>query len=423
MSLEAEEAVLGGIMLKPESFWQAADMLAAEDFTTSQHRALFSAIREMLTDGRDVDAITVGQHDKRLSADWLVGLVCNTPSAANVRGYAEIVQKSSEVRRLKMAGGRIAGCQSFAEAQTILAEVRPQNATRLATMKQAAKAMYDEIVRRYDHTGELVGVDTSIDGLNEFTGGFKGGNLYVIAARPSMGKSAFANQAAIKAGRAYISTLEMSKQQLAERATANLGNFPYRWLTNPKAEDSEPVWERLTAVIPQVNALDWVIDDSSGITADTICARIRQSHMASPLSVAVIDHLGIISRPSRNDAAELGQITTMLKALAKDLDIPVVLLCQLNRKVEERADKRPQLSDLRDSGRIEEDADVVVFLYRPEYYNLEPAGFVEFIVAKNRDGATGSAWASSRLSNMRLESCEAPEYTPKRESNVRGFGR
>jgi replicative DNA helicase len=172
-----------------------------------------------------------------------------------------------------------------------------------------------------------------------------------------------------------------------------------------------------------VNALDWVIDDSSNITADTICARIRQSHMISPLSVAVIDHLGIIARQGRNDASELGNITTMLKGLAKDLDIPVVLLCQLNRKVEERADKRPMLSDLRDSGRIEEDADVVVFLYRPEYYNLEPAGFVEFIVAKNRDGETGSAWAASRLANMRLESCAAPEYQPSKPNNVRGFGR
>jgi replicative DNA helicase len=420
MSLEAEEAVLGGIMYKPESFWLVADMLTPEDFTISKHRALYAVIREMLSDGKDVDAITVGQYDTRFSADWLIGLSVNTPSAANVRGYAEIVQRSSELRRLKLAGGRIAGCQSFTEAQTILAEVRPQNAAKLATMKQAAKAMYDEVVRRYEHTGELVGVDTSIDGLNEYTGGFKGGNLYVIAARPSMGKSAFANQAAIKADRAYISTLEMSKQQLAERATANIGNFPYRWLTNPKADDSEPVWERLTAVIPQVNALDWVIDDSSCITADTICARIRQSHMISPLSLAVIDHLGIISRPNKNDSAELGQITTMLKALAKDLNIPVVLLCQLNRKVEDRVDKRPQLSDLRDSGRIEEDADVVVLLYRPEYYNLEPTGYVEFIVAKNRDGETGSAWAESRLSNMRLESCQQPEYRQKKARTL-GF--
>jgi len=305
----------------------------------------------------------------------------------------------------------------------VLADVRPQTAARLSTMKDASKAMYDEVVRRYDHDGSITGITTTIAGLDDMTGGLKGGQLVIIAARPSMGKSAFANQLGIKAPRAYISTLEMSKRQLAERAAANMGNFPYRWMTNPKDDSSSEVWARLTAVVPLVNSLDWVIDDSAGLTADVICARIRQTHMAKPLSVAVIDHLGIISRPGRNDAAELGQITTMFKGLAKDLDIPVVLLAQLNRKVEDRADKRPALSDLRDSGRIEEDADIVVLLYRPEYYNLEPAGYVEFIVAKNRDGETGSAWAQSRLANMRLESCEAPEYQAPSKTNVKGFGR
>lgn len=423
MTIDAEQAVLGAILVKPESYWQIADTLTAEDFTTAHNRSVYAAIREMLANNQPVDALTVADFDKRLSAPELIDLVSHTHSAANIRGYAEIVAKSSERRRLTVAGSRIAKADSFTEAQSILASVRPQDAAKLSTMKQAAKAMYEEIVRRYDHTGGLIGLSTSIEGLDEMTGGLKGGQLVILAARPSMGKSAVANQLAIGAGRAYVSTLEMSRQQLAERATANMGNFPYRWLTNPKSEDAEPVWERLTAVIPKVNALDWVIDDSSNITADTICARIRQSHMISPLSVAVIDHLGIIARQGRNDASELGNITTMLKGLAKDLDIPVVLLCQLNRKVEERADKRPMLSDLRDSGRIEEDADVVVFLYRPEYYNLEPAGFVEFIVAKNRDGETGSAWAASRLANMRLESCAAPEYQPSKPNNVRGFGR
>jgi replicative DNA helicase len=141
------------------------------------------------------------------------------------------------------------------------------------------------------------------------------------------------------------------------------------------------------------------------------------------LSLIVIDHLGLISRAGRNDASELGQVTTAFKALAKELNIPVVLLCQLNRKVEERSDKRPMLSDLRDSGRIEEDADIVIFLNRPEYYNLQPFGYCEFIVAKARDGETGSAWAKSKLANMRLESCDEPESVGSTASanESRGF--
>lgn len=420
MSIPAEQSVLGGLLLSPESFWQVADLLTEADFSTGQHRAIWTAVRELLTDGQAVDVLTVPSHDKRINGADLIDLVANTPSAANIRAYAEIVAKASEQRKLKIAGSRIASAPSFAEAQQILAEVRPQNAARLSTMKDAARDMYTEMTARYDHTGDLVGIHTSIAGLDDMTGGFKAGQLVVVAARPSSGKSAFANQIGIIAERAYVSTLEMSRKQLAERAAANIGNFPYRWITNPK--ESEEVWERMTLVMPKVMALDWVVDDSSGITADVICARIRQAHMAKPLTVAIIDHLGIIARPGRNDASELGLITTQFKALAKDLKIPVVLLAQLNRKVEDRGDYRPKLSDLRDSGRIEEDADVVILLYRPEHHGLEPAGFVEFIVAKNRDGVTGSAWAASRLANMRLESCAAPEYQPQVKV-VRGFGR
>jgi replicative DNA helicase len=421
MSLHAEQSVLGGILLKPESYWLASDLLTDTDFSTGQHRAIWAAIRDLLTEGKAVDVITVSEHDKRIHSPDLIGLAMNTPSAANVRAYAEAVAKASELRKLKIAGSKIAGAESFAEAQSILAEVRPQNGVKVSTMKEAAKAMHEEMVSRYDRESGLNGITTSIAGLDDMTGGLKPGQLVIVAARPSMGKSAFANQMALHAERPYLATLEMSRRQVAERATANVGNFPYRWITNPK--ECEDVWERMTFTMPKVVALDWVIDDSSQVTADVICARIRQAHMAKPLTVAVVDHLGIISRPGRNDASELGLVTTQLKALAKDLKIPVVLLAQLNRKVEERADKRPQLSDLRDSGRIEEDADLVIFLNRPEYYNQEPAGFVEFIVAKNRDGTTGSAWAASRLANMRLESCHAPEYQAPSKSNVRGFTR
>jgi replicative DNA helicase len=422
MSIQAEQSVLGGILMKPESFWLVADLLAETDFSTGQHRAIWIAVREMLTDGQPVDVLTVPSHDKRINGADLIDLASNTPSAANVRAYAEIVAKASEQRRLKVAGTRIASAQTFAEAQQILADVRPQNALKLSTMKTAAKAMHEEMMARYDSEQELSGVPTTIAGLDDMLGGFRAGRLYVLAGRPGSGKSVYANQLAVNSGRVYLSTLEMSQREIAERAAANIGNFPYRWITHPK--ETEEVWPRMTAVMPKILALETVIDDSSGITADVICARIRQAHMAKPLTVAIIDHLGQISRQNKNDASELGLITTQLKGLAKDLQIPIVLLAQLNRKVEDRGgDFRPKMSDLRDSGRIEEDADVVILAYRPEYHKIEPMGFVEFIVAKNRSGVTGSAWALSRLANMRLESCGAPDYQPQSKVASRGFTR
>ncbi len=421
MSIPAEQSVLGGLLLKPESYWQVADLLTEADFSTGQHRAIWAAVRDLLADGQVVDVLTVPEHDKRIHPADLVHLAANTPSAANIRAYAEIVAKASEQRRLKVAGTRIGAAQTFAEAQQILADVRPQSAVKLSTMKDAGKAMYEEMMTRYDSSQDFAGIPTTIAGLDDMLGGFQSGRLYVLAGRPGSGKSVYANQLAVNAGRVYLSTLEMSQREIAERAASNIGNIPYRWITHPK--ETEEVWGRMSAVMPKVTSLETVIDDSSQITADVICARIRQAHMAKPVSVAIIDHLGIISRPGKNDASELGQITTQFKGLAKDLKIPVVLLAQLNRKVEDRGgDHRPKLSDLRDSGRIEEDADAVILAYRPEYHNLEPKGFVEFIVAKNRSGETGSAWALSRLASMRLESCSAPEYEPQAK-NSRGFNR
>jgi replicative DNA helicase len=421
MSLEAEQAVLGGIMLKPDAYWQIVGLVTEADFTRAEHRRLFTALREMLTAEMAIDALTVGEYEKRLSADWLIGLVASTPSAANVRGYAEIVGRAAELRRIRHAGSVIAGCDSYAEAQKALADIRPSVTAKMKTAKDAAKVMWETMQARYYAEGKLSGISATVDGIDDMAGGFQPGQLIVVAGRTGMGKSVWAVQFAINSGRAFYASMEMTECELIERAVANLGNIPHRWIRNPK--ESEELHDgRLLEVLGRVNALGMVIDDSCSVTVDDICARARQLHMADKLDVVIVDHLGLINRPGRNDASELGLVTKSFKALAKELNIPVVLLCQLNRKVTDRAGNEPTIADLRDSGRIEEDADVVILMHRPEYYKQEPAGFVKFIVGKNRSGSVGDAWAASRLSTMRLISCDAPDYQPAQQQ-TRGFGR
>lgn len=417
MTMEAEQAVLGGIMLKPEAYYLVSDILTTGDFQRAQHRTLFHAFGLMHKISQPLDAITVNQflreNDKDVAAgglEYLIDLVSNTPSAANIRAWAEIVQKTSERNRLTIAAASILSCGSFEEAVKILADVRPRQASRLLTAKDGSKLMWEAIVQRYDAVEGLIGESTTIDGLDVMTGGFEKAKVHWIAARPSMGKTAYAVQLAIRSKRCLFFSLEMSAASLIERAAANIGKFPYRWLRFPKEAEASPLWDGvLSKTIQEVNSLKLVIDDASLLTVEDICARARQAHMVEPLTMLIIDHFGCMKFPGKNsNVIELGDASKVIKALAKDLDIPIIVLYQLNRAVTERAGNEPTMADLRGSGQLEEDADSIILLHRPEYYKQEPKGYIKFIVAKARDGEVGEAWALSRLSHMRLEPCNPP---------------
>lgn len=427
-AVEAEQAVLGSILIDPKSYFLIADILTEADFMLNGHRGIYRAIKVMHEESKAIDVITVAEWLKanRLlnecgDGPYLVDLASSTPGSANIRAWAELVAKASEKRRLMVAGQRIHSCGSFTEAQAILSEVRPNAMTRVKTAKEAAKAMWELMEKRSLSDGSLTGISSTIDGVDAMTAGFQPGQLVVVAGRPGMGKSVWAVQFMAGSGRVFYASLEMTDTELMERVVANVGNIPHRWMRNPKEmDDSEG---RMLNALRQVTQMEFVLDERSSMTVDDICARTRQLHMEKPLAALVVDHLGLIARPGRNDAAELGLVTKALKGLAKDLAIPVILLCQLNRKVTDRAGNEPVISDLRDSGRIEEDADVVILMHRPEYYKQEPAGYVKFIVGKNRSGSVGDAWALSRLATMRLVSAEAPEIDAAKPNIVRGFGR
>lgn len=411
-ALDAEYAVLGSLVVDNAAFWRVADTLTVEDFAGELHADLYRALADGIRAGKTVDPFTLADTHGDELGGYAMKLAQTQASTANVAAYADVVRRQGEARRLRRAGQVIASCGSFEEAQTILANVRPRQAQALKGMRDGLREMVEAIQRRYDADGTVSGVHTGLESLDNLTAGYQPGDLVIVAARPSMGKTAFALQGAIAAGRTLTFSMEMTTGRLVERLVANVGRLPIRWILFPNDAPDEAS-ARVLEASREAASLPLLFDDTAGLTADAICSRARQAHMQEPLREIVIDHLGLVSRPGRHDPSELGQITTQFKGLAKDLGIPVVLLCQLNRGLEGRPNKRPQLSDLRDSGRIEEDADTVIALYRDEYYDKSDAnplrGYVEAIVLKQRQGELGTAWAKSLLSCMRMESCDEPE--------------
>jgi replicative DNA helicase len=416
---EAEYTVIGALLSGPDAYWRVADLLTAGDFADALHARLFALIAERVQKGQAADPVTLGEAAGDDVYDYAYQAARDCYAPGNVTAYAELVRKHGEARRLQAAGQRIALCEDYDAALAILASVRPTQAQKVKTVTDGLRELVDALQRRYNADGAVSGIPTSLASLDALTAGWQPGNLIVVAARPGMGKSAFAVQAALAAGRTFYSSLEMTAGELIERAVAHVGQLPHKWIRFP-LDAPDYAGAQVTAGCTAVSKLPLLIDDSAGLSADAIFSRVRQSHMVAPLRLVVIDHLGLIRRPGKHDPSELGLVTSGCKELAKALDVPVMLLCQLNRALESRTDRRPMLSDLRDSGRIEEDADVVIGLYRDEYYNATGplAGYCEAIVLKNRSGEKGTAWSRSLLSRMTLESCDAPEQPEQPTGNA-----
>jgi replicative DNA helicase len=408
--MNPEDSLLRVLMADNATFWQVAEIVCPDDFSPKA-RKLYGAIADAVKAGQSADAVTLADtlgDELGLEAVDIASKAIGV--ASNVASYARMVAEKGEARRVQQAGARIALCDSYAAAQALLATVRPMQTQKLKSVKDGLGEMVDTLQRRYDANGDVSGIPTGVASLDLLTAGWQPGNLVVLAARPGMGKSAFAVQAAIAAGRTLFFSLEMTAGELMERAVSNIGSIPGRWLRFPR-DAPDHAMSLVTEASRKVSMLPLLLDDSAGLTVEAICSRARQEHMADPVKLIIVDHLGLIAREGKHDPSELGAITAQLKRLAKETGATVLLLCQLNRGLEARNDKRPQLSDLRDSGRIEEDADIVLMLYRDEYYTKGGPldGFLEIIIRKNRSGEQGTAWAKSLLGCMQLESCDAPE--------------
>lgn len=409
--MNAAENVIGGLLLRPESLVRVQPIVTADDF----HGPLRALYEYIVANAGKADAVMA------MEAGFIeaIDLAANVFSVAQIEIYAGEVAKQGERRRVREAGKRIALAESFGEAQTLLAEARPQQAARVKSATDAVREMVDALQIRFEAESVVTGTPTGLESLDEITGGWQPGDHIGLGGSTSAGKTAYALQAAVAAGRCAYFSLEMMAAQLIERVVANVGQIPYRYLRFPR-EAPEEMLERMFATAARVKDLPLVVDDQPGLSIDQITSRSRQLHMAAPLRLIVVDHINLIRRPRKNDAAELGDIAIALKNLAKELAVPVMSLVQFNRAV---GKERPELGSFRNSGEIEEALDTAVMVYRDEYHNPNGPlkGYAEFIVRKQRQGERNvTAWAKSYLSQMRFESCDEPVIEQAAPANGRG---
>jgi replicative DNA helicase len=420
-SIEAEQSVLGGLMLDNSTWDRAADLLTDGDFYRFEHRAIYEGIGRLVQANKPADVITVfeqlqslGRAEECGGLAYLNALAQSVPSAANLRRYAEIVRERAILRKLIEASDDIA-TQAFnpqgravtqildeAESQIFkIGEEGQRTRQGFQPMDQLVMALIDRVTELAENgADDVTGVRTGFYELDRMTAGFQPGDLIVLAARPSMGKTALAlniaeNVAVAEGLPAVVFSMEMGASQLALRMVGSLGRIDQSGLRTGRLRDDE--WGRLTEAVDKLSKASIFIDETPALSPAELRARARrQARVCGKLGLIVVDYLQLMSGSSRseeNRATELGEISRGLKALAKELQCPVLALSQLNRSVESRNDKRPMMSDLRESGAIEQDADVIMFIYRDEYYNKDSKepGVAEIIIAKQRNGPVGTS--------------------------------
>ena len=420
-AVSAEQAVLGAMLLDAKSFWRVSDVLSGDDFALGKHRRLFDVVSQIIRDGGEADAVTIADIHPDL-ADTALQLASTTPGSSNIAAYAEIVARNATQRRVVNAGQQIAklsGDGVYSEALRLLESCMPKAGGNVRRLRDFMRDWFQNASERALASDAMTGIATSIGWLDDQTGGFQGGDLIIVAARPSVGKTALALQCALHSageGNAVILfSAEMAGTQVADRAISALGGVSTHALRQPKHMTDEH-WSLVSTGVARGSGLPLWIDDSDRMSADDIAARVRQVNGERQVKLVLIDYLGLLRHPKaeRQDIA-IGETTKALKRLAKQLRIPVVLLAQLNR---DGANTRPVLSMLRGSGDIEQDADVVIFLHRPDDDNMES---VELILAKQRNGPTGDCWLNADMSRMRFTEGERPVKEKKKKKTRRGF--
>ena len=414
-SIEAEEAVLGAVLVNPASIGKIIDYIKPESFYKPAHKVIFEAVSELFTKGEPVDIVTVSEFlrnedklEKAGGRSYINDLALNVVTTANIEYYAKIIQEKEIKRSLINAGSEIVSMSYENEetdivldnAQKLIFDIAAQKDTSdLVPIQKLVASSYEMIEQRYNNKDDLVGVTTGFYELNDITSGFQKSDLIILAARPSMGKTALAlnlaQNVALKGKKAVaIFSLEMPKQQLVKRMLCSEAEVDASRVTAGNLQSKD--WDKLVDAMTRLADTKIYIDDASGVTVTDIKAKCRRLMMEEKdLGLVVIDYLQLMEGGGNpNDRnQQISQISRGLKGLARELDVPVIALSQLSRGVEQRNDKRPMLSDLRDSGAIEQDADIVMFIYRDEYYNkdnVENKGKAEIIIAKHRNGPTGS---------------------------------
>ena len=414
-NMEAEQSVIGSMLLDKEAISTVTELLRGEDFYKEAHRLIFNAVIELFDKDEPVDLVTLvdilrvkGILDNVGGITYLTNLVSSVPTAANVKYYAKIVDEKSTLRKLiKSSSETMNKCYSASEEVGVIIDKAEKDIFDISQkamthdfepMSRILEKGFDEIERLYMNKGAITGIPSGFPELDSKTSGFQKGDLVLIAARPSMGKTAFvvniAEYAAIRNGNcAAIFSLEMSKEQLGYRMLCSEANIDMLKLRTGNLDEDD--WVKLARGAGPLAAAKIYIDDTPGLTVTEMRSKCRRLKIEHGLDIIIIDYLQLMQGRSRseNRQQEVSDISRSLKALAKEMETPVIACSQLSRAPEARADHRPMLSDLRESGSIEQDADIVMFLYRDEYYNKENSdkkNIAEVIISKQRNGPTGT---------------------------------
>lgn len=422
-SVESEQCILGGLLLDNNAFDQVADVVTAEDFYRRDHRLIFERISQMIGSGKPADVVTVFEEFAAEKKEQDIGglpylnsLVNSTPSAANIRRYSEIVRDRSVLRQLIEAGESIATSafapqtgdvtQLLDSAQALVFAINEKSnkgKNGFRKLNDLATEVTTEVQQLYQQKSndDVTGLPTSFTTLDRMTAGLQKGDLIIIAGRPSMGKTSFAMNIAEYVGMGLempvaVFSMEMSAQSLAKRMISSAGRIDAQKMRRGRLDDSD--WSRFAEVVARMSRAPFYIDDTPALTVNEVRSRARRLKLrAGALSLIVVDYLQLMTGSAKfagsdNRTAEISEISRGLKGLAKEMNCPVIALSQLNRSVDARTDKRPVMSDLRESGAIEQDADVILFIYRDEVYHKDSPdnkNIAEIIIGKQRNGPTG----------------------------------
>jgi len=416
-SMEAEQSVLGGLLLSTSAWDQVADRVAEADFYREDHRLIFRAIRDLHDSGRPCDAVTVsewfeshGKADQVDGGNYISQLANNTPSAANVGAYADIVREKSILRSLIDVGTTItssAFSSDGRESKSLLEEAERlvfaiadkgnRGGSGYVSVQDSLKEAMAKIEELNAFEGDITGIPTGYIDFDKLTAGLQPSDLIIIAGRPAMGKTTFAmnvaEHAAIKYGKSVaVFSMEMASLQLVMRMFSSVGQIDQNRIRTGSLDDMD--WPKLTSAMNLLHKSKIFIDDTPALSPAELRARARRLKREHDIDLIVVDYLQLMSVPDikENRATEIAEISRSLKTIAKELNVPVVALSQLNRALENRPNKRPLMADLRESGAIEQDADLIVFIYRDEVYNKESGekGKAEIIIGKHRNGSTGT---------------------------------
>ncbi len=414
-SVEAEQSVLGGLMLNNEAWFDLVEIVAARDFYRPQHQIIFEAMMALANHDEPLDAVTVSERlrseallEKAGDVGYLAELAESTPGASNVLAYARIVRERSMMRQLIGAANKIADAAFTPEGRNAdtLVEMAEQTVFEIAENRGndggpekiaplLARAV-EKVEFLFNTKGAITGVATGFSDLDSRTAGLQKSDLVIVAARPSMGKTAFAinmaEHAVMSGGSVLVFSMEMPSEQIVMRMLSSLGRIDQTRLRTGELQDDD--WSRFTGAVSQLRDKRLYVDDTPALTPGEVRARARRiSRESNGLDMIVVDYLQLMRTAERSEsrAGEISEISRSLKALAKEMRCPVVALSQLNRALESRPDKRPMMSDLRESGAIEQDADVILFIYRDEVYNedTDEKGVAEIIIGKQRNGPIG----------------------------------